>query len=88
MRREYVRDNNFWEAPTSLLDSRTRKFITGNRMLANLYMRKKIGTGQETSLRLDPWLSSGGIVDQIGRANCSMAENPSWKVSRLIHNNP
>jgi len=42
-----------------------------------MYMRKDIATSQETSLWFDPWSPAGNIVDQIGRSNCYVGENPN-----------
>jgi len=74
---------NFWEAPVSLLQYGTWKFIAGCRDLAILHFRKAIGNGNTTSLWFDPWMAEGSIANQIGTANCVINQNYDWKVSAL-----
>ena len=59
MRDQFVRGKNFWEAPVSLIESGTWKFMAEKRSLARVYMRRAICNGQTTSLWFDPWMAEG-----------------------------
>ena len=85
-----MKDNFFWEALVSLLDSSTWKFIATYRVLAQTHIRRRIGNWQTSSLWFDPWLEEGRIAELLGR-DISVARefqgvvyHSQWPMASLI----
>ena len=66
MKAIYLKEKNLWNANSHLLDSGTWKMNTKKKQEGQLYIKKTIGNGRNTSLWYDPWLQEGIVAELLG----------------------
>jgi hypothetical protein len=79
-----LKQDNFWEATSSIYDSGTWKDLLNSREKALVYIRKNIGDGKDTSLWFDPWTKDGRLIDMLDHNLPYMTGTKCWTVAQII----